>query len=121
MDHCTGGPTTDGFDFLTPLTSWVETGTQPAGVVSSGQNFNAATYQVVGNYITGGFIQAPTTRSRLLCPWPKQVRFMGATSIVSGVPVASTPADLANAENYTCVEPNTDRRGYDDDDHQEWR
>jgi Tannase and feruloyl esterase/FG-GAP-like repeat len=103
MDHCTGGPTTDGFDFLTPLVNWVESGAQPAGVTSSGTNFNAATYQVVGNYITGGFINAPATRSRTLCPWPQQARFTGSTTLVNGVPVASNPSDLANASNYTCI------------------
>jgi hypothetical protein len=73
--------------------------------VSSGKNFNAATYQVVGNYISGGFINAPTTRNRPLCPFPQQARFTGATTVVSGVPVAVTPSDLANAANYTCVQP----------------
>lgn len=105
MDHCTGGPTTDGFDFLTPLVGWVENGTSPSGVVSSGKNFSAANYQVVGNYITGGFINAPITRSRPLCPFPQQARFTAGTTVVNGVPVASTPSDLANAANYTCVAP----------------
>ena len=88
MDHCTGGPTTDGFDFLTPLVNWVENSAQPAGVACVGHGFNAATYQVVGNYITGSFINAPTTRSRMLCPYPQQARFTGAISLVNGVPVA---------------------------------
>jgi feruloyl esterase len=103
MDHCTGGPTTDGFDFLTPLVNWVESGAGPAGVAASGTGFSAANYQVVGNYITGGFVHAPTTRSRLLCPWPQQVRFTGATSLVNGVPVASNASALASASNYTCI------------------
>jgi feruloyl esterase len=105
MDHCTGGPTTDGFDFLTPLVSWVEDGTPPSAVVSSGKNFSAANYQVVGNYITGGFINAPTARNRPLCPFPQQARFTGGTTVVNGVPVASTPSDLANSANYTCIQP----------------
>ncbi len=105
MDHCTGGPTTDGFDFLTPLVSWVENRTPPAAVVSSGVNFNAATYQVEGSYITAGFINAPTTRSRPLCPFPQQARFKGKTTFVNGVPVAANPSDLASAANYTCVAP----------------
>jgi hypothetical protein len=108
MDHCVGGPTTDGFDFLTPLVNWVEKATPPAGVAASGTNFNAATYQVVGNYITGGFVNAPTTRSRLLCPYPRQARFNGSVSLVNGVPVAVNPADLANSTNYTCIRPPQD-------------
>ena len=103
MDHCTGGATTDGFDFLTPLVNWVEKATPPAGVPASGTNFNAATYQVVGNYITDTFVNAPTTRSRLLCPYPQQARFTGKVSLVNGVPVASNPSDLASAANYACL------------------
>jgi hypothetical protein len=103
MDHCVGGPTTDGFDFLTPLVNWVEQGAAPAGVAASGTNFNAATYQVVGNYITGSFVNAPTTRSRLLCPYPQQARFTGPVSLVNGMPVAKNPSDLASTSNYTCI------------------
>lgn len=105
MDHCTGGATTDGFDFLTPLKDWVESNTAPGPVVASSRPgaFNATTLQVVGNYITGGFVNAPTTRSRPLCPYPQQARFTGNTMLVNGVPVAANPADLADASNYTCV------------------
>jgi hypothetical protein len=112
MDHCTGGATTDQFDMLTAVANWVENGTAPAGIAATGQNFNATTYQLVGNYITGGFINAPTTRSRLLCPYPQQARFTGATRVLpNGVPVAVNPADLASAANYTCVQP--DDHGHD--------
>jgi feruloyl esterase len=108
MDHCTGGATTDQFDMLTPLVNWVEHATAPGPVSATGVNFNATTYQVVGNYITGGFVNAPTTRSRPLCPYPQQTRFTGSTTLVNGVPVASNPAGLANAANYTCIEPQSD-------------
>jgi hypothetical protein len=57
----------------------------------------------VGNYITSGFVNAPTTRSRPLCPYPQQARFSGNTMLVNGVPVATNPPDLANASNYSCV------------------
>jgi feruloyl esterase len=105
MDHCAGGATTDQFDMLTPLVSWVEQGTAPGPITATGVNFNATTYQVVGNYITGGFVNAPTMRSRPLCPYPQEARFTGNVSLVSGVPVAGNPADLASAANYTCIEP----------------
>ena len=58
---------------------------------------------MVGNYITERFINAPTTRSRMLCPYPQQARFTGKTTLVNGVPVASNPSDLANAANYACI------------------
>jgi feruloyl esterase len=108
MDHCTGGPTTDAFDMLTPLVNWVENGAAPSTspvstITANGVNFNATTYQVLGNYITGPFISAPTTRSRPLCPYPQQARFTGSVTVSNGVPVASNPADLASASNYTCI------------------
>jgi hypothetical protein len=57
----------------------------------------------VGNYITGTFVNAPVQRSRPLCPYPQQARFTGATSVVNGVPVATTPSSLASAANYACM------------------
>ena len=105
MDHCTGGATTDQFDMLTPLVDWVEHGVAPGPIPATGVNFNATTYQVVGNYITGTFVNAPTTRSRPLCPYPQEARFTGPTTLVGNVPVASNPADLASAARYTCIEP----------------
>ena len=82
MDHCTGGATTDQFDMLTPLVNWVENRTAPAAIPATGVTFNATTYQVVGNYITDTFVNAPTTRSRLLCPYPQQARFTGTTTMI---------------------------------------
>lgn len=107
MGHCNGGATTDGFDFLTPLVDWVENGTAPGPVAATGRNFTAANYQVVGNYITGTFVNAPTTRTRLLCPFPQQARFVASTTVANGVPVAANPADLANAASYACVDAGT--------------
>lgn len=115
MDHCTGGATTDQFDMLTAVANWVENRTAPAGIPATGVNFNATTYQLVGNYITGGFVNAPTTRSRLLCPYPQQARFTGTTTVSNGVPVATNPADLASAAKYTCVQPPTDDHDHDHD------
>lgn len=103
MDHCSGGATTDQFDMLTPLTQWVENGTPPGPVPATGVNFNAATYQV--GFVSGSPENAPTARSRPLCPYPQEARFTGSTTIVSGVPVATNPADLANASNYACIMP----------------
>ena len=103
MDHCTGGATTDQFDMLTPLTQWVESGTAPGPIPATGVNFNAATYQV--GFVSGAPDNAPTTRSRPLCPYPQEARFTGSTTMVNGVPVATNPADLANASNYTCIMP----------------
>ena len=107
MDHCTGGATTDGFDFLTPLKDWVENGAAPGPVnaTSGATAFSATTYQVVGNYITGAPVSAPTQRSRPLCPYPQQARFTGSTSVVNGVTVATPSSQLASASNYVCIQP----------------
>jgi feruloyl esterase len=107
MDHCTGGATTDGFDFLSPLVDWVENGTAPGPVIatSGAAAFSATTYQVVGKYITSAPVNAPLQRSRPLCPYPQQARFTGSTSVVDGVTVASPSSQLAIASNYTCIQP----------------
>ena len=78
MGHCRGGPATDQFDMLTPLVAWVEHGTPPERIDATGRNFNSA----------------PTTRSRPLCPYPEQARYIGPA-----------PGDLADAANYACRLP----------------
>ena len=103
MDHCTGGATTDQFDMLTPLMQWVEDGTAPGPVAAKGVNFNSTTYQV--SFVAGAPDNAPTTRSRPLCPYPQEARFTGSTTVVGGTPVATNPSDLANASNYECITP----------------
>jgi feruloyl esterase len=96
MGHCSGGAATDNFDLLTPLANWVENGTPPGSVNATGVNFTPAVYQV-------SFVQGPTTRSRPLCPYPQQLRFIGSVSNVGGVPVATNQADLADPTKYQCV------------------
>jgi hypothetical protein len=109
MDHCTGNPATDQFDMLTPVVDWVENGTPPGPIPATGVNFNAATYQV--SFVTGAPDNAPTARTRVLCPYPQQARFTGPTTLKNygagpnNVSVATNPADLASAANYTCVTP----------------
>ena len=115
MDHCTGGATTDQFDMLTPLVNWVENRTAPGAIPATGVTFNATTYQVVGNYITDTFVNAPTTRSRPLCPFPQQARFTGTTTMTNGVSVAVYPADLANSAKYTCIRPQDHDHDHDHD------
>lgn len=73
MDHCSGGATTDQFDILTPLTQWVENGTPQGPISATGVNFTAATYQV--GFVSGPPDNAPTTRSRPLCPYPQEALY----------------------------------------------
>lgn len=75
MGHCSGGPSTDRFDPLAAIASWVEKGQAPDQIVASGTAFTAA----------------PTTRSRPLCPYPTYASYTG--------PVGG---DIALASNYSC-------------------
>ena len=38
MNHCTGGPSTDQFDMLTPMIAWVEQGKAPDSVVATARD-----------------------------------------------------------------------------------
>jgi hypothetical protein len=83
MGHCGGGPATDQFDMLTALVNWVENGVAPDEIVASGTNFTSA----------------PTKRSRPLCPYPEEVRYVGGTA-----------EGLTEASNYVCIMPRGARR-----------
>ena len=105
MNHCGGGPSTDQFDPLTPLVSWVEKGVPPGPLIASGSAFTGL-WQVPAG--------APTTRNRPICPYPQQARYVGPTS------GAGFPAGLANASNYACVAaPGAHKEGHDDDRYKE--
>jgi hypothetical protein len=78
MGHCRGGPATDQFDMLTPLVAWVEHGTAPDRIIASGTRFTSA----------------PATRSRPLCPYPQETRYVGPAG-----------GDLGAATNYACAAP----------------
>lgn len=76
MNHCSGGPSTDQFDMLTPLVNWVEKGQAPDRVVASARG--------AGN---GGGVNADVpaawaaTRTRPLCAYPKVARYNGSGSV----------------------------------------
>lgn len=76
MNHCSGGPTADQFDMLTPLVNWVEKGVAPDSVTASARG--------VGN-AGGANASVPTawsaTRTRPLCPYPKAAKYKGSGSI----------------------------------------
>lgn len=62
MQHCQGGPGTTNFDMLEPLDKWADQGVAPA--------------QVVASHVTNGAVD----RTRPLCPYPQEARWMGAGS-----------------------------------------
>ena len=85
MTHCSGGPTTDQFDMLTPLVAWVEQGTAPDNVTASVRGAGNA---------AGVNTDLPATwsatRTRPLCAYPKVARYKGSGSIES-------------ADNFSCL------------------
>lgn len=84
MAHCSGGPSTDQFDLLTPLVNWVEKGIAPGAVTASARGPGApggANGEVPPNWSPG--------RTRPLCPWPQVARYNGS-------------GDIERAENFTC-------------------
>jgi hypothetical protein len=85
MNHCSGGPSTDQFDMLTPLVNWVEKGQTPDSVVASARgagNAAGVNPNVPPNW--------SATRTRPLCPYPKVAR-----------PKAGT-TDLESAAGFSC-------------------
>ncbi|CAN5915511.1 tannase/feruloyl esterase family alpha/beta hydrolase [soil metagenome] len=78
MTHCSGGPTTDQFDMLTPLVNWVEKGQAPESVVASARGLGNAA--AVNADIPSSW---SATRSRPLCAYPKVARYKGSGSIES--------------------------------------
>ncbi|NML32465.1 tannase/feruloyl esterase family alpha/beta hydrolase [Paraburkholderia antibiotica] len=71
MNHCSGGPSTDQFDMLTPMIAWVEQGTAPDSVIASARDASSASpnSDVPSSWGAG--------RTRPLCPYPKVARYKG--------------------------------------------
>jgi Tannase and feruloyl esterase len=78
MGHCSGGPSTDQFDLLTPLVAWVERGIEPQNIVAQARG--------VGN-VGGANADVPAdwsaTRTRPLCPYPQVARYRGRGDVES--------------------------------------
>jgi feruloyl esterase len=78
MNHCSGGPSTDQFDMLTPLVNWVEKGQAPDRIVAQARG--------TGN-LGGVNSELPSSwsaaRTRPLCPYPKVARYKGTGDVES--------------------------------------
>lgn len=75
MGHCGGGPGTTVFDAFAPLVNWVENGIAPDSIIATAPP---------GTPWPG--------RTRPLCPYPKQARYIGS-------------GDINNAANFRCELP----------------
>ncbi len=73
MNHCSGGPAADQFDFLTPLVAWVEKGVAPDTVIATARTATQNTD--LGTVLAG--------RTRPLCAYPKVAKYQGSGSIES--------------------------------------
>ncbi len=62
MWHCQGGPGATNFDMIAPLDQWADRGVAPDKVIAS--------------HITNGVV----TRTRPLCPYPREAQWNGAGS-----------------------------------------
>jgi feruloyl esterase len=84
MSHCSGGPTADQFDLLTPLVAWVEHGQAPQAVVAGARG--AANSGGVNKEVPAGWSAG---RTRPLCAYPSVAHYNGSGS-------------LEDAANFTC-------------------
>jgi feruloyl esterase len=64
MAHCATGPATDQFDAFTALVNWAEAGSPPERIVATARSTSPW-----------------PKRTRPLCPFPKQARYLGHGSI----------------------------------------
>jgi feruloyl esterase len=75
MNHCSGGPSTDQFDMLTPLVNWVEKGQPPESVLATARGASSP---------GGSNADVPAAwlpnRTRPLCSHPKVARYNGSGS-----------------------------------------
>lgn len=94
MGHCSGGPTVDQFDALTPLVAWVEQGVEPAALTAQARgpgNVGGVNPDVPSDW--------SATRTRPLCPYPQVARYLGR-------------GDVESAASWRCVGPQGDGHGH---------
>ena len=87
MGHCSGGPSVDQFDALTPLVAWVEQGVAPGALTAQARG--AGNPGGVNADVPAGW---SATRTRPLCPYPQVARYLGR-------------GDVESADSWRCVGP----------------
>lgn len=73
MAHCSGGPSVDQFDPLTPLVNWVERGQAPQQIIATARG--AGNAAAVNPELPKDW---SATRSRPLCPFPSKAMYNGS-------------------------------------------
>lgn len=73
-NHCQGGPATDQFDMLSSMVNWVEKGLAPDQVI-------AAARPGINPDVPTSWSSNGKARTRPLCPYPQQVRYIGTGDI----------------------------------------
>jgi pimeloyl-ACP methyl ester carboxylesterase len=81
MNHCFGGPAAERFDTLSAIQDWVENEQRPEAI-------SARVNPLSPDVVAQGW---PTTRERVLCPYPKQA------VLVAGA------ADTERMESFACA------------------
>lgn len=76
MAHCSGGPSTDQFDLLSPLVKWVEQGVAPQAVTASARGTGNA-----GGANTEVPAEWSPSRTRPLCAHPTVATYKGSGSL----------------------------------------
>ncbi len=76
MGHCSGGPTVDQADFVTPLVAWVEKGIAPEALVAKARGTGNA-----GGVNTELPVGWAADRARPLCPYPSIAIYKGRGSL----------------------------------------
>ena len=84
MGHCSGGPSTDQADFISPLVAWVEQGRKPGSITATARGPGNA--GGVNAEVPAGWA---ANRTRPLCPYPRVARYRGH-------------GDLELASSFTC-------------------
>ncbi|MDH5539817.1 MAG: tannase/feruloyl esterase family alpha/beta hydrolase, partial [Rhizobacter sp.] len=85
MAHCSGGPSADQADFITPLVAWVEGGKAPGSIVAAARgpgNAGGVNAEVPADWAAD--------RTRPLCPYPSVARY-------------ERHGDLEVASSFVCV------------------
>ncbi len=91
MGHCSGGPSTDQADFITPLVAWVERGQAPGSLTAAARGVGNA--GGVNAELPAGWA---ADRTRPLCPFPTVAHYKGRGDVESASSFRCQPREPAH-------------------------